>query len=102
MPNAAGRAARQPPNPVFQTDMDGNRVGGRPHVGPAPAAAVHANLKAQEALAQAPRPVAQQSIGAQPADMSDNPTKDMRVQTAVQRVQNYGDKIANSIDTQSQ
>jgi hypothetical protein len=109
MPNPTMRDARQvamakpaAPAPVFTTDASGNRAGGRPKVGPASADTVHAALTAQDAIAKAPRPVAQAQIGATPADASANPTKDLRVSTAAQRIQNYGGKISQAIDTESQ
>lgn len=103
MPNPAMRAAREV-KPVFTTDSDGNRVGDRPRVGPAPPEAVHAALKAQDALAKAPRPapVATDSPGAVPADTTDNPTRDLRVSTAAQRLSSYGNKLDNAINDQSQ
>lgn len=103
MPNPSMRAARAPA-PVFTTDADGNRVGDRPQVGPASAQQVHDALTAQDAIAKQPRPVAQSQVGATPAspDTSDNPTKDLRVSTAANRIQSYGGKLAQSIDEQSQ
>lgn len=109
MPNPTMRDARQVatskpalPMPVFTTDGNGNREGGRPKVGPASAQTVHAALQAQDAIAKAPRPVAQSQIGATPATPSDNPTKDLRVSTAAQRIQNYGGKLSQAIDNESQ
>jgi hypothetical protein len=108
MPNPSMRDARQvaaakptAPTPVFSTDSNGNREGGRPKVGPASAQTVHAALQAQDAIAKAPRPVAQAQVGATPASPSDSPTKDLRVSTAAQRIQNYGGKISQAIDEQS-
>jgi hypothetical protein len=89
----------QAPNPVFTTDASGNRLGDRPKVGPADAQTVHAALKAQEAVAAAPRPMAQASVGAEPAD---NPTKDLAVTTAANRLANYGRKVDAAITDQSQ
>jgi predicted XRE-type DNA-binding protein len=110
MPNPAMRDARAvalakppAPTPVFTTDSNGNRTGDRPTVGPASAATIHAGLQAQEALAAAPRPVAQQSIGTQPAgDSADNPTRDLSVQTAAQRVKTYTGKVNAAIDAATQ
>jgi hypothetical protein len=77
-------------------------VGARPTVGPASAQTIHAGLQAADALAAAPRPVAQQQIGAQPAgDSADNPTRDLAVGTAAQRVQQYTGKINAAVDDAS-
>ena len=109
MPNPAMRDARQAalakpaaPTPVFTTDANGNRTGDRPTVGPASAATVHAALQAQDALATSPRPVAQSQVGATPAgDATDNPTADLSIGTAAQRVQNYTGKVNAAIDAAS-
>lgn len=109
MPNPAMRDARAAaaakpakPAPVFQTDANGNRVGDRPTVGPASAQTLHDALKAQEAVAQSPRPVAQQQVGATPAgDSNDSPTRDLSIGTAAQRLQQYKGKINQAIDDAS-
>jgi hypothetical protein len=109
MPNPAMRDARTAalakpaaPTPVFTTDQDGNRTGDRPTVGPASAQTIHAGLQAKEALAAAPRPVAQSQIGATPAgDSADNPTQDLAIGTAAQRVQTYTGKVNAAIDAAS-
>jgi len=87
---------------VFSTDASGTRSGGRPKAGPADAQTIHNALTAQDAIAKAPRPVAQAQVGATPADLSDSPTKDLSVATAARRIQNYGGKISQAIDDQSQ
>ncbi len=101
MPNPSMRASRpaQAPNPVFTTDQNGSRIGDRPKVGPADAQTVHAALKAQEAVAAAPRTVAQDTVGTTPAD---SPTKDMSLQTAANRVGSYGRKVDAAINDASQ
>ena len=109
MPNPTMRDARQAalskpaaPTPVFTTDSNGNRSGDRPRVGPADPATIHNALKAQEAIASSPRPVAQSQIGATPADSSDSPTRDLRVSTAADRLANRQHQVASAIDEQSQ
>lgn len=110
MPNPTMRDARQAamskpavPTPVFATDANGNRDGDRPKVGPASAQTIHNALKAQDALAKAPRPVAQAQVGATPAgDSADNPTRDLSIGTAAARLANRGHKIESAIDDASQ
>jgi hypothetical protein len=110
MPNPGMRDARDAamakpatPSPVFTTDANGNRDGDRPTVGPASAQSIHAALKAQDALAAAPRPVSQQTVGDQPAgDSNDNPTRDLSVGTAAVRLQQRAGKVKQAIDDQSQ
>lgn len=100
---AAALAKPASPTPTFTTDTNGNRVGDRPRVGPAPADAIHAALKSQDALASAPRPVAQQQIGATPAgDSADNPTRDLSIGTAADRLSSYKGKVNQAIDDASQ
>jgi hypothetical protein len=107
MRDARAAAAAKPPapTPVFTTDANGNRVGDRPTVGPASADAIHAALAAQDQLAKAPRPVAQSQIGATPANPpqdSDNPTRDLSVQTAARRLSERAGKVNQAIDDASQ
>ena len=109
MPNPGMRDARQAamskpaaPTPVFSTDTNGNRSGGRPTPGPADSQTSHNALKAQEAIAASPRPVAQSQVGATPADLSDSPTRDLRVSTAAGRLASRQHQVASAIDDQSQ
>jgi hypothetical protein len=84
---------------VFTTDENGNRIGDRPKVGPADAQTVHNALKAQEAVAAAPRPVARDTVGTTPAD---SPTKDLSLQTAANRLSSYGRKVDAAINDEGQ
>lgn len=104
MPNPSMRQSRpvQTPNPVFTTDSDGNRVGDRPQVGPASAQQVHAALQAQDALAKAPRPTPPQAQATVGDTNADNPTKDLTVTTAANRLANRQHQVASAIDSQSQ
>ncbi len=90
------------PTPVFTTDTNGNRIGGRPTPGPAPAAVIHANLVAQDNLAKAPRPVAQSQVGATPADTTNDDTKDLSLVTAANRLSQRAAKVNQAIDDASQ
>ena len=101
MPNPAMREARayKPPTakvaPVFQTDVKGN--GGKG--GPLTAQTVTGALKAQDAIATAPRPVAQAQVGAQPADDPlNNPSRDISLSTAQTRLQNRTAKVNATIN----
>ena len=96
------RTALAPPTSMHPGDSLGSKGAARPLAGPASAQKVHAALAAQDALAKAPRPVAQADVGATPAAPSDNPTKDLSAATAVKRLENYGGKLDQQIDEQSQ
>lgn len=105
MPNPSMRDARAAlkPTPIFTTDANGTRQGPRPQVGPASADTIHAALKAQDALASAPRPVAQSQMGATPANNPlDNPTKDITLSTAADRLSSRTAKVNAAIDDASQ
>lgn len=110
MPNPQMRDAREramaappKPTPVFTTDQNGSRIGERPTVGPAPAAAIHAALKTQDAIAATPRPTAQETIGAQSAgDSADSSTRDLSLGTAASRIQARAGRINQAIDDASQ
>lgn len=100
MPNPQMRDARQAalakplrPTPALATDSGPQA--------PLQGKHVHAALKAQNAIAESPRPVAQASIGERPADL-EAPNQDTRVTTAAKQLQNRADRINQAVDAATQ
>lgn len=87
-----------PAGPI--TDVNGNRMGARPVVGPASPAQVHAALQANDAaVARAPRPQAP-VVQAGPA-AQENPTRNLGALNAAQTIQNQKYATEKAIDEQS-
>lgn len=83
------------------TDVNGNRIGARPVVGPGSPAQVHSALQANDAaVARAPRPVQAPVVQAGPA-AQENPTRNLGAINAAQTIQNQKYATEKAIDEQS-